>query len=51
MGECKDCKHCNGRAYHRGQWYCNSPKVSIFKPPSDIEECYEPRERKKRSKA
>lgn len=26
-----------------GQWYCNSPKVSIFKPPVDFSECFEPR--------
>ena len=43
MAECKDCKHCNSRAYHSGKWYCKSPKVSIFKPPLDFSGCFEPR--------
>lgn len=44
--ECIECRFCNLGAYHSGKWYCNNPKISIFRLPPDIEECFEKVERK-----
>ena len=36
---CKNCKHCDSRAYHSGKWYCN--KISVFDCPAQIDKCFE----------
>ena len=45
MSKCKDCKYCNRKKYNWGQWYCQSPKVSIFSLPVDTEKCFEPKKK------
>lgn len=38
---CENCRFCDLRAYHEGQWYCN--KHSVFTKPEDTMECFERR--------
>ena len=43
MKECTECKHCNERGYYTGKWYCTNPKISVFRVPDVIGDCFEPR--------
>ncbi len=46
MSKCTTCKHCNLGKYHAGKWYCNSPGVSIFSIPVDMNRCFEQKEKR-----
>lgn len=43
MKECTECKHCNERGYYTGKWYCTNPKISVFRVPDVVGDCFEPR--------
>lgn len=46
--ECKNCIYCNLSKYYSGKWYCNSPEVSIFDLPTDMEKCFMEKKRRKK---